>query len=169
MQNIKKFVALGLLAPGLAFVPVVAQAAAKAPKHSGGIVFPDPSFIGLNALRITSSSQPVVLAAGPGLLYAICPNGGTIGKYAVAYDYLAGAGNPIAAYNDPVVSALGRYLISPRVFRHTNTYAAGSVDGNQNCWVPPYPVRFENSLLGRDEDSASNALFLYRLDSGLNP
>jgi len=164
MQNkVKAFVAAALLAV-VSFVPVAAHAAAKAPKHSGGIVFPDPSFIGLNVARINASATPVVVATGPGLLYAICPTGGTIGQYAVAYDYLAGAANPIAPYINPAASAIGQYLVSPQVH-----YTAGTPDVGHACWVPPYPVRYENSLVGYTNSSTNNVLFLYRLDSGLNP
>ncbi len=167
MQNIKKFVALGLLALGL-FVHVSAQAAAVAPKHSGGIVFPDPSFIGMKVARINSSASPVVLSAGPLLLYAICPTGGTIGKYAVAYDYLAGVGNVLAGYIDPAASSKGQYLASPLVHTHTGTYVAGTPDGEQRCWVPPWPIRIANSLAGYTNDSANNVLYFYRLNTGVN-
>lgn len=162
-KSIMTFVAAGLLALGAA-LPSTVHAVAKAPKHSGGIVFHDPSFIGLHVARINASATPVVLTAGPGLLYAICPTGGTIGQYAVGYDYLAAAGNPIAPFINPAAAAIGQYLVSPQVH-----YTAGTPDVGHACWVPPYPVRFENSLAGYTNSTTNNVLYLYRLDSGLNP
>lgn len=148
----------------VAGVQSVKAAEAEAPAYAGGIRFQNPSFIGVKAKRINASATPTVLSAGPGLLYAICPTGGTIGKYAVAYDYLAGALNPVAGYIDPAAASKGQYLISPQVH-----YTAGTPDVGHSCWVPPWPVRFENSLLGYTNDSANNVLFLYRLDSNTNP
>lgn len=175
LNKVKKVVALGLIGLALLSVPAKVHAVAKAPKHSGGIVFPDPSFIGIKAARLMNTATVTALVAGtsvsvgnPGLLYAICATGGTIGKYAVAYDYYAASSISLTAalYDGGNPS---KYLISPLVFTNTGTYVAGTPDGPQSCWVPPFPVRFELGLVGANNDAGHRTLFYYRLDDGSNP
>lgn len=176
-KNIKQFVALGL-ALGLALIaPAQSLAtAAKAPKHSGGIVFSDPSFIGIKAVRLDSSTTPTQLVSGQGLLYAICPDGGTLGKYTVAYDYTLSEGDnfPAAPLNNLLQDGgnATKYAISPPVSTRklsTEWGPSGNPYAAHDCFVPPFPIRFELGLIGVNSDSGHRALFLYRLDDGSNP
>ncbi len=170
----KKMVAAALgLALGL-FVPSLASAAARAPKHSGGIVFEDPSFIGLNKAYIDKSVTSSQLVTGSGLLYAICPDGGTLGKYTVAYDYTLseGANFPTNPFTTSLIDTGNpfKYAISPIVgTRVLTTDWLSAAFPNETCWTPVWPVRFELGLIGANNDTGHRALFLYRLDTGANP
>lgn len=151
----------------VAFPSSLLAAGASKPreKGSGASPFENPSFVGLSVGHINSSATPAIIATGPGLLYAVCQGAGTAGKYVVGYDYVTGAaGNPSAPFINPAAAAIGQYLITPLVVSQTDS--TSSQHGMVGCWVPPWPVRFENSLLGYSNASDANALFLYRLTSG---
>ncbi len=154
-------VVLNLVIPSSA----LALVGASKPRESSGGAFENPSFIGLRVARIMESATPVSLATGPGLLYAICPSGGTLGKYAVAFDSLVAAGISLTALMADGGKA-SAYQISPVVY--TTNDSTSAQHGMLGCWVPPWPVRFEKALIGANDSNTVRAVFLYRLD-GANP
>lgn len=157
-------------------VSAAAENAAKAPKHSGGIVFSDPSFIGLKVARLRQTTTATELVTGQGLLYAICPEGGTLGKYTVAFDYTLSEGDNFPS--NPFTTKLqdggepSKYMITPTVptrIISTQWGASGEPYASSACFVPPWPVRFSLALIGAADNAGHNTLFYYRLDDGTNP
>jgi len=171
MKNIIKrlgtLAVLGVVAVNMVLPSSVLAAGATKPREAGGnqSPFDNPSFIGLKAARLMETATPTLLATGPGLLYAICPSGGTLGKYAVAFDSLVAAGISLTVLMADGGKATA-YQISPVVYTTNDTTSAQH--GMQGCWIPPWPVRFEKALIGANDSNTVRSVFLYRLD-GANP
>ena len=165
----------GLLA-GLLLVwgmaPVV-QAATKAevPRAGSGQYFKDPSFVGLRQYLLrASASATEIVDNDQGLLYGVCRMGSTLGDYAVAYDYTSD--DVTLATVIQLSTAYDAYIMSPYVYVDEEG-ADGSeytqAESVRGCWFPPFPIRFENGLIGKNNSATGYSLFFYRTDDGKNP
>lgn len=171
----KRFIQLFLvavLAVANLSVPLFASEA-NAPKFGGGIVFQNPSFVGLKQHLLKGTASATAIVTGDqGLLYGICRFSATLTDYAKAFDYTSN--DTIATLFAPD-TALGTahevYIMAPYVFSHIAP-AAGEytvAESVRGCWVPPWPIRFENGLVGKNNSATGYSLFFYRLDDGDNP
>ncbi len=119
------------------------------------------NYQGIKTKRIVASAAATSLHAGPGFLDAICPFGGTLGKYSLAYD-TTGA---------PADSAVGQdvftYVISPKVY--TTNDSTSAQHGQMGCWYPPAPIKFVNGLYGRQSDSGHSTVYYVHCSDGTNP
>ena len=174
MKKIKTFVGVALVGLMLAFAAQsYAQTPAELPRGGTGVGHFDPSFIGIQVMKIEGTVAPYqIVSDDAGLLYAICRQDETEGTYAIAYDYTTTL-VPLTAYiaivplnAQAVKNALG--ALSPYV------YSSGAITGYRapaqwGCWVPPWPVRFEDGLIGINDGASGYSLFYYRTDEGTNP
>jgi len=184
-KALKKFAALAvalavLAALGAVRPCVVGATEAEAPAYAGGIRFQNPSFIGVKSTSTVGSSlnasKAKLLVNGQGLLYAICPGGGSAGDYSRAFDTnVAGTIDVHSRSVDNILGGSYQKTIGPPVFTKLYTTPTGvatdtaSRNLQPECWVPPWPVRFENGLLGVQSATGGDTHFLYRLDSNTNP
>lgn len=160
MEKLKKGIAVLALA---AFVMGLGASSAMAgefvgPSFSGGKYFNDPSFIGLDVCVLDESDGGAEMCyTGHGLLYAICPTGGTLGKYSLAFD-------TIAAYSTDEHSRTD--IISPPAFTTLPPGTSGDAAYEGVCWEPKWPVKFYTGLLMIASDTGHNTIFLYRKGNG---
>ena len=150
--------------------PVMAASKANQPRNSGGGVHYDPSFIGLTSYLLYESAVATEIADESGLLYGICRLSSTLGDYAVAYDYTTSdvvatlfSGGPGGTHDV--------YIVSPQVW--TDEESDGSsytqAESVRGCWYPPYPLRFEDGLIGINNSATGYSIFMWRADDGTNP
>lgn len=160
MKGIKMLFAALLVASATAApMQVRAESASTAPQLAGRAgIAPSLDYYGLKVKRIVASATGTLLASGELFLDAICPFGGTLGKYSMAFD----TGDVIGANG-----AAPSYAISPRVYTTNDTTSAQH--GMQGCWVPPAPIKVVNALYGRQDDAGHSTLFLVHCSSGTNP
>lgn len=167
MEKLKKFIgaslAIGLLALSTLH-PVIAtatEAANKFPSSQGGLKHENLNFQGVKTKRLTLTATSALLVNGPGFLDAICPMGGTLGKYSGAFDT---GGQQVAG--SIFVAANNGYKISPHVYTNTDTTSSNA---NKGCWVPPAPVKFVTGLYGGQNDAGHETLFFVHCSDGSNP
>ena len=169
---------LGILAATLAVLvgigglaPVMAASKANQPRNSQNGVHYNPSFIGLTSYLLYESAVATEIADESGLLYGICRLSSTLGDYAVAYDYTTS--DTIATlFQGGHGSAHDVYIMSPQVWTDEEG-AAGSeytqAESVRGCWYPPYPLRFEDGLIGINNSATGYSIFMWRADDGTNP
>ena len=152
------------LALVLAFAPVASYAETESSSPNQGASFGglhnNLIFMGVKVKRIILSSTDAQLFTGEGFLDAICPFGGTLGKYSMAYDTAA------STYNDFGASSSANVAVSPMVYTNTDST---SNDANKGCWIPPAPIKIVNGLRGEANDSGHVTLFLVHCSTGTNP
>lgn len=117
-------------------------------------------FYGVKTTRLVLTASDASLVTGAGFLDAICPFGGTLGKYSMAFD------TDHTAFNSGVTSAVN-YEISPRVYTTNDTTSAAH--GMQGCWIPPAPIKFVNGLYGQQDDAGHTTLFYVHCSDASNP
>lgn len=156
MQKLKKGIAVLVLSAFVMGLGANAMAGeTKGPSHSGGRYFSDPSFIGLDKCVLDETDGKAEMCyTGAGLLYAICPSGGTLGKYSLAFD-------TIAAYTTDEHSRTD--IISPPA--RTSIDTTSEVERNV-CWEPRWPVKFYDGLLMIANDAGHTTVYLYRKADG---
>jgi hypothetical protein len=174
MKNIKKFVgavaAAAVLALSFVFAPVQVHATSsnaesateinKFPAANTG-VHDKLDFYGSKPLRLIGSvngTTATLLHAGAIFLDAICPFGGTIGKYSLALDSGANA-------SGLTIDSLS-LAASPNVPVIDST-SAGYVSGG--CWWPKSPIKLANGLVGVQNSSGHSTLFYVHCSNGNNP
>ena len=169
----------GVMLVGMASA-VMAQTEATNPRGSGGVGFFNPSFLGIQVMKLEGTVEPYVIVDNDsGLLYSVCRQDQTAGTYAIAYDYYT-ALDPLRAFvNDYIqitpltdqVRQNGLGAISPYVYSSgaTTGQTAYRANSQWGCWTPPWPVRFEDGLIGVNDGAAGFSLFYYRTDDGVNP
>ena len=144
---------IGLLFAFLVGMSAVAYAAdAFLPRDKNGIRFENPSFIGMKHAMITGGTAPVNLFGSAALLYAVCPSGGTLGKYSLGFDLSSSVG---------VLKTQTAGLVTPQVWTDAGTTTA--IDG---CWEPRWPVQMQNGIVGIQDDENHVTHFYYRPLSG---
>jgi hypothetical protein len=118
-------------------------------------------FYGTKPLRLIGSvngTAATLLHAGALFLDAICPFGGTIGKYSLALDSGANAAGL-------TIDSLS-LAASPNVPVIDST-SAGYVSGG--CWRPAAPIKLANGLVGVQNSSGHSTLFYVHCADGDNP
>lgn len=172
MKNLIKMFAGGLtLSLALASVPVQSHATSSSVESATAInKFPSANtgvhdkleFYGMKPLRITTHTTGAqLLHVGAIFLDAICPWGGTLGKYSLALD--SGANSAGLTFDSIALAA------SPNVY--IDSASSGSLGslGKNGCWVPPFPVKLANGLVGVQNDTAHQTLFYVHCSDGTNP
>ncbi len=156
-KEIKKVLGLLLVAAALLVQAEPAlHAQYSAPKDAGtALAFDNPSFIGVKPTWTNDSTSPVQLYTGRGLLYAACSSGGVANAYSLAFD---------TSVRTTVTILSSLYLMTPAVFATATT----PFYGGAGCWVPPWPVQFENGLVGVNTAAGFRTMFYYR-PNGKNP
>jgi len=161
-KNEKKGLLAGVLGlvVGAALATSAVAAMYEKPQEKGGGKFESTHFLGVKSTHTYegSGNQSKVLVVGQGLLYAICPSGGVIGQYTMAFD---------TALANSVDVHYRTGLLSPSVYPPLDTLAYESTP-RERCWVPVAPVQFSNGLMGVQSATTGNTVFLYRLN-GTNP
>jgi hypothetical protein len=119
------------------------------------------SFYGSKPLRLigaVNGTAATLLHAGAIFLDAICPFGGTLGKYSLALDSGANASgltidslSLAASPNVPVIDS------------SSSGYAQGG------CWRPSTPIKLANGLVGVQNSSGHSTLFYVHCSDGDNP
>ncbi len=156
MQNLMVSVAAVAF---LASSGYAAEVANKFPTSQGGQSHEMLQFMGLKVKRITASASATALVSGPGFLDAICPFGGTLGKYSMAYDTYT---NPTAVADDNYTLA-----ISPKVYTTNDTTSAQH--GQMGCWVPPAPIKFITGMYGKQDSAGHSTQYFVHCSDGSNP
>jgi hypothetical protein len=165
MTKTMKWLSVAMLAVALASLAAVSFATeAKIPRVGGGLAHTNPSFIGMRSSTIEFTTTAKQVASGQGLLYAICPTGGTAGKYSSAIDSDISTGLSVHSSG---VSATLFPMIAPAVYSAADS--ANAAAGMVGCFVPPWPIRFEKGLVGVQSDAGHRTVFYYRSDAGTNP
>jgi hypothetical protein len=174
MNKLKKFVgavaAAAVLALSFVVAPVQVNATSSS-EESSSVTNQLPranagfhsrlDFYGTKPLRLIGSvngTTATLLHAGAIFLDAVCPFGGTIGKYSLALDSGANAAgltidslSLAATPNVPVIDST----------------SAGYVSGG--CWVPRAPIKLANGLVGVQNSSGHSTLFYVHCSDGDNP
>lgn len=178
MKNLKSVVAGLLFGTILVLgVPALQATEASPPTFSGGVMFRDPSFVGIQAGIIDRTIAPVEIDSNDqGLLYAICRQGVSTDDYALAWDYYT-ALVPLSEYVG-MLSSNGEHLanldqlIAPYVFGNVVDSTATDYiprTAQAACWIPPWPIRYESGLIGIQNSAEGYSLYYYRTDDGQNP
>lgn len=153
-----------MLAALLALSPVVSYAesenASQVQGGNFGGLHESLDFSGVKVKRVVASATATLLATGEGFLDGICPFGGTLGQYSMAYDAVATDGPSI-------VEDAFAYSISPKVY--TTNDSTSSAHGMVGCWYPPAPVKFLTGLYGKASNAGHSTLFLVHCSDGSNP
>lgn len=171
MKKIKGLIGAAL-ALSLAFVlpvkvgaTVATEVESQAPGNGGtrfgGIMDGSLEFMGVKVKVLTQTTTSSRLVNGEGLLYAICAQEGTLGKYSAAWDT---GGEQVAG--SIFVAANNAYKITPNVYTQTDTTSS---DANKGCWVAPRPVKFVQGLYGGQNDSGHQTLYYVGCSDGDNP
>jgi len=163
MNTMKSFLGVALAAV-MAFAPLKshAEAANSAPKDGlrAGL-HTSMQFMGVKVKRINMTATSALLVTGEGLLYGICANEGTLGKYSAAFDT---AGQQIAG--NIFTAANNAYKITPDVYTVTDTTSS---QANKGCWFPPVPIKFATGLYGGQNDAGHQSFFLVGCSDSSNP
>lgn len=168
MKNtVKKYLgaALGLLVLGASvLVPVQAFAESqnRMPGSQGGLKHENLSFYGVKIKRIVRSATPTQLFTGEGFLDAICPFGGTAGKYSIALDSGEGASGLSVHSHSLALSGPAFTVVAPDT-------GANLPNGPDGCLRFPNPRKFTNGLVGAADDAGHSTLFEVHCSSGPNP
>lgn len=138
-----------------------AETSSKFPRSQGGLAHENLNFFGVRvSTRILASTDATVLVKGEGFLDAICPIGGTLGQYSMAYD----------TWGDPTAANMASYTyaISPQVYVRLDT---GSNQGGwgAQCFAPTTPIKFVYGLYGKQSHSGHNTLYYWHCSDGENP
>lgn len=176
MKNLKVAVLaiLGLVALSAsvkadpAFTPTTTASPRPAkPKDTNGLPHENLSFIGAKIGRNEFNTAPAQISQKSGLLYGVCAFGtiATISDAAMAYD--------TSDYRNISNGSLGKlgWEISPAVFgtAYVGATNATVTTANNNCWMPPVPVRFESGLVLVNNAVTIRSIVIYRPDEGTNP
>jgi hypothetical protein len=120
-------------------------------------------FYGTKPLRLIGSvngTAATLLHAGALFLDAVCPFGGTIGKYSLALD----SGDSASVANLTIDSL--SLAATPNVPVIDST-SAGYVSGG--CWRPNAPIKLAHGLVGVQNSSGHSTLFYVHCADGDNP
>jgi hypothetical protein len=163
MNKLKMLVG-AMLAFALALAPVVpahAEEESTPPAVGGsfGGLHPNLEFYGAKVLRLSNTTTASLLAGGELFLDAICAMRGTLGAYALAAD------SDIAT-SRTVDNSLA-YAVSPNVYTAKDSTSAQH--GNLGCWVPRFPIKLVNGLVGMNSVDDITSLFYVHSSSGVNP
>lgn len=151
------FMALALVAGfGLFGYAENAKQAPNMPGRAG--LHENLKFYGMVPCRISASTTAVLCKAGEGFLDAVCPSGGTLGKYSLALDSGV-AGTRSVTNSDTLV-------LTPMVYTHIDTGSRGAFNG---CWELKEPARFVNGLVGVQSDAGHSTLLYWHRSDGENP
>jgi hypothetical protein len=162
IQKLKKVAAAALvLAVGLTFAaPAVhAENSSVAPSYAGGIRHVNRDFAPNKTKRVIATTTGQQLASGEGFLDAICPFGGTAGKYSMALDSAQTAANL-------TVDSLSLAIAAPVYTQVDSGNLSGSLSGCVN-FTPPR--KFVNGLVGVQNSAGHSTLFLIHCSDGSNP
>ena len=177
-KSVKKYMGVALVGLMLAMSAskVMAAAGDEAvnPRGAGGVGFFNPSFLGLQVMKIEGTVAPYqIVLNDSGLLYAVCRQDETADTYAMAFDYTTGL-SPLISYVN--INGAGKEAdsnkstaITPYVYSSGSTLLGYHAEAQWGCWVPPWPARFDDGLVGVNDGAAGFSLFYYRTDDGTNP
>lgn len=166
MKNtVKKYLgaALGLLVLGASVLPALAESQNKMPGSQGGLKHENLSFYGVKVQRIVRSATGTLLFTGEGFLDAICPFGGTVGKYSMALDSGEAAAG-LTVHSHSLVLAQPAFTVTD-----PDTSSSELPNGPDGCLRFPNPRKFVNGLVGIANDAGHTTIYEVHCSSGTNP